>query len=115
MFVVELVEIKAHLLKDVPLEFEDLYGKTVGLLLHMMKIYFATSRYVIIDIGLFVLNGFTRLRKTNIFSCAIIKKRSYWLYMVQGKYMDYYYGDLEVWETNAVQVTVDEVIYIFGG
>ena len=46
-FVVEFVEGKAHPHQAVPLEFEDLDRKTVGLLLHMMKSYFATGRYVI--------------------------------------------------------------------
>ena len=57
MFVVELVEGKAHTRQAGSLEFENLGGKTAGLLLHMMKSYFSTGRYVIIDSVLFLLKG----------------------------------------------------------
>ena len=62
--VVELIEGKPHPCKYGPLEFEDLNRKTVGLLLYMMKIYFTTSRYVIIYSGFCVLKGLLiRVRK----------------------------------------------------
>ena len=55
LFVVELLEVKAHPLQAVPLEFEYLGRNTVGLLLCMMKRYLSTSRYVILDSGFCVL------------------------------------------------------------
>ena len=110
LFVVELVEGKAHPRQAGPLEFEDLGGKTVGLLLRMMKIYFATDRYVIIDSGFCVLKGLIHLRKKGIFACAVIKKRIYWPYMVPGKYMEDHFGEVELGETYAIQGTVDDVI-----
>ena len=67
MFVVELVEGKDHPCQAVPLEFEDLGGKTVVLFLHTMKRYVATGRYVILDCGLCVLKGFIQLRKKGTF------------------------------------------------
>ena len=63
MFVVDFVEGKDHHHQYGPLEFEDLGRKTVGLLLRMMKSYFATGRYVIIDSGFCVLKGLIQLRK----------------------------------------------------
>ena len=75
IFIVELVEIKAHPLQAVPLEFEDFGGNTVGLLLRMRKSYFFTGRYVIVDYSFFVFKGLIQLRKEGIFSCAFIKKR----------------------------------------
>ena len=38
----------------------------MGLLLHMMKSYFATGRYVILDSGFCVLKGLIDLRKNGI-------------------------------------------------
>ena len=67
MFVVELVEGKAHPFQDVSLEFEDLGGKTVGLLLRMMKRYFSNGGYVIIDSGFCVFKGLIQLRKKGVF------------------------------------------------
>ena len=75
LFVVDLVEGKEHTRQAGPLEFEDLGGKTVGLLLRMINSYFATGRYAILDYGFCVLKGLIRLRKKGVFSCAIIKKR----------------------------------------
>ena len=66
LFVVELLEGKAHTHQAGPLEFEDLGGKTLGLLLHTMKSYFDTGRYVILDYFFFVLKGLIQLRKKGI-------------------------------------------------
>ena len=85
LFVVELVEGKAHLHQSGPLEFENLGGNTVGLFLCIMKGYFATGRYVIIDSSFCVLKGLIQLRKKVVFACAVIKKIRYWPSMVPGK------------------------------
>ena len=84
-FVVELVEGKSHPLQDVSLEFGDIGGKTVFLLLHMMKSYFDTGRYVILDSGLCVFKWFIELRMKVFFACAAINKRRYCPSMVPGK------------------------------
>ena len=47
----------------------------MGLLLSIIKIYFDTGMYVILDYGLCVLKGFVKLRKKLIFACDVIKKR----------------------------------------
>ena len=57
----------------------------MGLLLHIMKIYFATGRYVILDSGLCVLKRLIQLRKKGVFACDVIKYRRYWPSMVPGK------------------------------
>ena len=67
MFVVELVEGKAHPCQAGPLEFEDIYGKNVGLLLHMMRIYFATGCYAVLGSGFCVLKGLIQSRKKGVF------------------------------------------------
>ena len=67
-FVVGLVEGKEHPRQAVPLEFEELCGKTVVLLFRMMKSYFDTVRYIIIDSGFCVLKGIIQLSKNGFFS-----------------------------------------------
>ena len=111
MFVAELVGGKSHPRQDGPLEFEDLSGNTVGLLLHMKKNYFSTGRYITIDSGLCVLKGLIQLRKKGIFSCAVMKKIRYWPSLFPGKDMENYFGKVEVGDTYSIQVTVDDVIY----
>ena len=75
LFVVELVEVNSHPCQFGPLEFEDLGKNTVGLLLHIMKSYFATGRYVILDYGFCFLKGLIQFRKKVFFACAVINKR----------------------------------------
>ena len=87
-FAVELVEVKAHPCQSVPLEFEDLRGNTVGLLLRMMKSYFDTGRYVIIDYSFYILKVLIQLGKKVIFAYSVIKKRRYRPSMVPGKEME---------------------------
>ena len=115
LFVAGLVKGKYHPRQAGPLEFEDIGGNTVGLLLHMMKSYFATGRYVIIDCDLYVLKGFIQLSKKGIFACAVIKKIRYWSYIVPGNEMGDHFGEVEVGETDAILVTVHGAIYNLWG
>ena len=115
LFVVELVEGKAHTRQAGPLEFEDLGGKTVVLLLRMIKSYFATVGYAILDSVFCVLKGLIQLMKKGIFSCAVIKKIIYWPSVVPGKDMEDHFGEVEVGETYAIQETVYDVIYNLWG
>ena len=111
MFVVDFVEGKAYPRQASSLDFEDLGGNTVGLFWCMMKSYFATGRYVILDNGFCVLKGLIKLMKKGIFVCAIIKKRRYWPSMVPGIEIGDNFGKMEVGETDAIQGTVDGDIY----
>ena len=113
--VVEVVEVKAHPLQYFPLEFKDLDGKTVGLLLCMAKIYFATIRYVIIDYGFCFFKVLIQLRKKGVFPCAFINKRRYRPSVVPGKYMEDHFRYVEAGETDSIQVTVNGVIYNLSG
>ena len=115
MFVVELVEGKAHTRQAGPLEFGNLGGKTVGLLLRMMKSYVATVRYVILDSGLCVLKGLIGLRKKGVSACAVIKKRRYWTYTVPVKETEDHFWEVEVGETDTIHGTVDDVIHNLWG
>ena len=94
LFVVELVEGKERPQQSGPLEFKDLGGKTVGLLLHIMKSYFATVGYLILDYCFCVLKWLIQLRKKGIFACAVIKKRRYWTSVAPGKETEDHSGEV---------------------
>ena len=47
----------------------------MGLLLHMMKIYFATGKYVILYYGFCVLKEFIMLSNKGFFACYVINNR----------------------------------------
>ena len=111
LFVVELVEGKAHPHQSGPLESENLSEKTVGLLLSMMKSYFATGRYVILDSGFCALKELIELRNKFLITCAVINNIRYWTSMVPGKDMEDNFGEVELGETDVIQGTVDDVIY----
>ena len=109
-FVVELVEGKGHNLQAGPLEFEDIGLKTVGLLLRMMKSYFATGKYVILDSGFCVLKWLIQLGKKGDFACAVLQNRRYWPEMVPSKDTEDHFWEVEVGEKDAIQGKVDGVI-----
>ena len=67
LFIAELVEVKEYTHQAIPLEFEYLGRQTVELLLHIMKRYFSTGRYVIIDSGFCILKGLIQLINKDIF------------------------------------------------
>ena len=115
MFVVELVEGEARPRQSGTLELEDLGGKTVVLLLCIMKSYFFTGGYLIFYSGFCVLKGLIQLRKKGVFPCAFIKKIRYWYSLVPGKEMEDNFGEVEVGETDSIQVTVDDIIYNLWG
>ena len=83
----------------------------MGLLLCMMKSYFATGRYVRIDSSFCGLKVLIQLMKTGVSPCAVIKKRIYWPSVVSGKDMEDNFVEVKVGETYTIQGTVDDVIY----
>ncbi len=48
-------------------KFDDHGGKTCGLLLHMLRNYFATGRYFVLDSGFCVFRGIAKLKKREMF------------------------------------------------
>ena len=74
----------------------------MGLLLHMMKIYFSTGRYVILDSVFYVLKGLIQLSNKGVFACAFIKNRRHWPYMVLVKDIENQFGEVEVGDTDAI-------------
>ncbi|KAL7549033.1 hypothetical protein ACHAWF_012294, partial [Thalassiosira exigua] len=115
MFVIELVEGK-----DRPRElgvpgYEREYGKTGALLLRMLKSYFATGRYIVLDSGFCVLKAILALRDRGLFAGALIKKRRYWPTLVPGDKMEEHFASKKVGEIDAIQGEKDRVKYTLWG
>ena len=72
---VKVVEGKAHTRKAGPLECADLDENNLGLLLRMMKRYFATGTYIIIDSCLYLLKVLIWLSNKGVFACADTTKK----------------------------------------
>ena len=56
----------------------SLQGKTADLLLHLTRPIWGTSKVVILDFGLCILQDIAELRKKGVFTAALIKKQKYW-------------------------------------
>ena len=115
MFVIELVEGKDRPSELGQPEFESLGGKTVGLLLRMLKSYFSTGRYVILDSGFCVLKALIELKKKGVYACALIKKRRYWPTMFPGEEVKEHFNmeGVNVGDTDAISGIMDGVPYNF--
>ena len=83
----------------------------MGLFFRTMKSYFPTGRYIIIDYVFCVLKGLIQLSKKGIFACYVIKKRRCCYSTVQGKETEDHFWEVEVGGSDAIQGTVDDVIY----
>ena len=78
MFAMEIVEGKDAPRSRQYQEFDDLGGKTVGLLLRLSKSICGSARIIILDSGFCVLKGIIELRKKGLYASALIKKRRFW-------------------------------------
>jgi hypothetical protein len=91
----------------------SVFGKTAGLLLRMLRSYFGTGRYIILDSGFCVLKGLVELRRLGLYACALIKKRRYWPTHVPGNVINAEMQSAEVGETRAISGVLDGVSYNF--
>jgi hypothetical protein len=89
----------------------------VGLLLRMLKLYFHTGKYVVLDSGFCVLKGIIKLREMGLFACALIKKRQSWPVGVPGDAMQARFdrSGVNVGDVDAVSGTQDGVPYNLWG
>ena len=101
LFSIELVEGKDRPREMGRQEF-DVLGKTVGLLLRMLKSVFNTGRYIVLDSGFCVLKALIELRQNGLFGCALIKKRRYWPALVPGNAMEEHFFDKGVGDVDAI-------------
>lgn len=71
--------------------------------MRLLKTYFSTGRYVVLDSGFCVLIAILGLLKMGIYAGALIKKRRYWPTRVPSAAMDEYFSDKAVGEVDAIQ------------
>ena len=109
LFHLELVYAKDHPPQRGQLEFENLGGKTIGLLLRMTKPIWGFLRMVIMDSGFCVLSGLVQLRKKGVFASALIKKRKYWPRFIPGEAIQNHMKNKNVGEVDCMQGTLDNV------
>ena len=80
------------------------------LLLYIMKIYFDTDRYVILDSCFCILKGLIQLKKKGVFECAFINKIRYGTSMVPVKEMEDHFGEVGMGGEYAIKGIVYDVI-----
>jgi hypothetical protein len=94
LFSIKMVEGKdAPPQLDVPF---SLHGKTVSLLLRMLKSYFHTGKYIVLDLGFCVLKGIIKLWEMGLSACILIIKRQSWPVGVPGDAMQARFDQHEV-------------------
>jgi hypothetical protein len=77
----------------------------------MLKTYFGTGKYVILDSGFCVLKALLELKKHGLFACALIKKRRFWPTGVPGVAMDEHMVGKEVGSVDAIQGSSEGIVY----
>ncbi len=96
-------------------EFDDNGGKTVGLLLQMLKKYFSTGRYVILDSSFCILKGIVELKKEGIFAEALLKQSRYWTLLVPGETINLHFQSNDVGDTDVLAGNLISVKYFIWG
>ena len=93
------------------------HGKTVGVLLRMLKLYVHTGKYVVLDSGFCVLKGVLKLREMALFVCALISNLQYWPVSVPGDAMQARFDrpGVNVGDVDEVSGTQDGVPYNLWG
>ena len=62
-----------------------------------------------------VFKGFIGLMNKGMFACYVINNRRYWHSVLPGKEMEDHFGKVGLGNTDAIQVTVDDIIYNLWG
>jgi hypothetical protein len=108
MFNLELVEGK-----DKPpqhtLAYDDIGGKTVGLLLRLTRPIWNSGKVVILDSGFCVLKAIIELKKKGVFASALIKKRRFWPKGINGDEITSHFDDLPVGRTDRLPGTCENI------
>ena len=75
--IINIVEGKDRPQQLVQKDYSEL-GKIVSLMLRICKIIFGTGEYVVLDSGLFVVKGITKLESKGVYSGYLINKWRHW-------------------------------------
>ena len=116
MFAMEIVEGKDAPRSRQYQEFDDLGGKTVGLLLRLSKSIWGSARIIILDSGFCVLKGIIELRKKGLYASVLIKKRRFWPKYIRGEEIKAHFESLECGFADAKPGKLDNIpfhIYFF--
>ena len=98
----EMVKVK-DTPKEAPSKEYVLQGKTVGLLLHLTRPIWGTSKVVVLDSGFCVLQGIAELRNKGVFAAALIEKQKYWPKYIDGDGIKEHFKDKEVDTVDAMK------------
>ena len=115
LFSIELVEGK-----DSPPQVAREYdgnGKTGGLLMWILRPYFYTGQYVVLDLGFCVLKAICDLQKVGVYSCTLIKKWKYWPKGVPGEAMQSFFDvdGVDVGDCHVIQGVMEGTTYNLWG
>ena len=91
LFSLEIVEGKDRPRQRPAPEFEQ-YGKTAGLLLRLLKTYFTSGRYVVLNSSFRILKAVIALCTFGVFAGSLIKKHRYWPVLVPGGKINEYFA-----------------------
>jgi hypothetical protein len=84
-------------------------GKTVGLLLRLTQLLYATGKVVILDSGFCVLQGILELAKRGVFASALIKKRRFWPKYIPGDELKAHFESTQVGTAGSIHGQKDGV------
>lgn len=113
LFQLEMVEGKDARRNVIP-KYEDLGGKTVGLLVRLTEPIHNKGAVVVLDSGFCVLQGIIELRKRGVFAAALIKKRRYWPKHIDGDAVAAHFEGKPVGTTEAWKGRLDnQVFHVF--
>jgi Transposase IS4 len=108
MFGIEMVEGKDAPTEAPAKQFDNM-GKTVGLLLRLIKPLWGTAKMVVLDSGFCVLKGIIELKKRGVYAASLIKKRRYWPKYTAGEDIKQHFEDKEVGDVNTLPGVMEEV------
>ncbi len=83
------------------------------MLLQMLRTYFYTGWYMVLDSSFCVLKALFELQKVEVYGAGLIKKRKYWPAGVPGDAMQQFFDqdEINVGECNTVQGVMDGTTY----
>ena len=80
-------------------------------MLQMLKSYSGTGKYVILDSGFRVLKALIKIKRHDLFACALIKKQCFWPTGEPGVAMDEHMVGSKVGSVDAIQGSSEGVVY----
>ena len=83
-----------------PKQFDNLGGKTIGLLVRMTEPIWYKGDVLVLDSGFCVLQALIEIRKRGVFAASVIKKRRFWPKYILGDAINDHFADRNVSEVD---------------